>query len=316
MVELSDVKLRRLDITLLLVFLGLVRYRKASRVAEELGLTQSAISQSLRRLRDIFGDDLFLRHPHGMEPTSTALALEGPISSAVETLRSALSSAKAYEPMQSTRTINVVALDAAQATLIPLLAKHLRTNAPGVRLSVLPVGRAEAADVLVQGSADLALGFLWNLPDSIIEQKLYDERYLVAGPPEILIDAPTVNIDDYCAADHVLISPGGDLRGVVDEALEDSGRSRRVILGLPTFISAMAAASACDAIVTMPAQLAVQFGPMFGLVTAEPPIQIRSFPVSVFWHRRNENNPETKWFRDALMEIVPRPPSTKGPAVK
>lgn len=87
MSELSISELRRLDLTLLLVFLGLLRHRKALDVAAELGLTQSAISQSLRRLRDIFDDELFLRRPHGMEPTATALALEAPVAAAVYALR-------------------------------------------------------------------------------------------------------------------------------------------------------------------------------------------------------------------------------------
>lgn len=77
MSDLSRTELRRLDLTLLLVFLGLVRLRKSAEVATELGLTPSAVSQSIRRLRDIFGDELFLRRPHGMEPTAIALALEG-----------------------------------------------------------------------------------------------------------------------------------------------------------------------------------------------------------------------------------------------
>ena len=79
MTGFRDSELRRLDLTLLLVFLGLLKHRKGTLVAAELGLTQSAISQALRRLRDIFGDELFLRRPHGMEPTALALALEGPV---------------------------------------------------------------------------------------------------------------------------------------------------------------------------------------------------------------------------------------------
>ena len=98
MADFSNTELRRLDLTLLLVFLGLLRLRKAAGVAAELGLTQSAVSQALRRLRAIFGDDLFLRRPHGMEPTAVALALEPAVRGAVEALRGALGSARAFDP--------------------------------------------------------------------------------------------------------------------------------------------------------------------------------------------------------------------------
>ena len=89
MSDSSISELRRLDLTLLLVFRGLVRHRKAIAVASEFGLTQSAIHQALKRLRDIFADEQVLRRPQGMEPTATVLALEAPIAGAVEVLRAA-----------------------------------------------------------------------------------------------------------------------------------------------------------------------------------------------------------------------------------
>lgn len=303
MSDFSTSELRRLDLTLLVVFLGLVRHRKALDVAEELGLTQSAISQALRRLRDIFADELFLRRPHGMEPTATALALEGPVAAAVEALRSALGSARAFDPATATGLLRVAALDAEQAVLIPPLAARLRSLAPGMTLSVLPLGRGAAMDALAEGRSDIALGFVWDLPDTICADVLYEESFLVAARPEALPDAPRIDLETYCTADHILISPGGDLRGVVDQQLETMGRSRRVILGLPAFLPALAAAAASGALVTLPARVARSFAPGFGLVTAEPPIPVRRFPVSVFWHRRNDTDPRTNWVRQQVRAL-------------
>ncbi len=304
MSELSTSELRRLDLTLLLVFLGLLRHRKALDVAAELGLTQSAISQSLRRLRDIFGDELFLRRPHGMEPTATALALEAPVSAAVDALRGALGAARSFEPATATGLVRVAALDAEQAVLIPPLVARLSRLAPGLTLSVLPLGRGAAMEAMAEGRADLALGYVWELPDTIFGETLYDESFLVAGRPEALPQAPHISLDDYCAADHVLISPGGDLRGVVDDQLAGMGQSRRVILGLPAFLPALAAVAASGALVTLPARVARAFAPGFGLVTAEPPITVRRFPVSVFWHRRNDSDPKTTWIRQQLRDVT------------
>jgi DNA-binding transcriptional LysR family regulator len=304
MTELSRSELRRLDLTLLLVFLGLLRHRKALAVAEELGLTQSAVSQALKRLRDIFGDALFLRRPHGMEPTATALALEQPVTQAVEALRGALGVARRFDPGAAQGTVRIAALDAEQAVLIPALAARLRETAPGLRLSVLPLGRRDAVDALAEGRADLALGFLWDVPDWVRGDRLYDEGFLVAGQPEALPGAPLIDLDAYCGADHVLISPSGDLRGIVDRRLEEMGRSRLVVLGLPAFLPALAAVAASDALVTLPARLARAFAPGFGLVTAEPPLDIRRFPVSVFWHRRNDGDPRSTWLRDRIRDCV------------
>lgn len=303
MSELRNSELRRLDLTLLLVFLGLVRHRKALDVAVELGLTQSAISQSLKRLRDIFGDELFLRRPHGMEPTATALALEAPVTAAVDALRGALGVARDFDAATATGLVRIAALDAEQAVLIPPLVARLRQLAPGLTLSVLPLGRGAAMDALSEGRADLVLGYVWDLPEAISGEPIYEESFLVAGRPEALPRAPHISIDDYCAADHVLISPGGDLRGVVDDQLEAMGRSRRVILGLPAFLPALAAAAVSSALVTLPTRVAQAFAAGFGLVTAEPPIPVRRFPVSVFWHRRNETDPKTIWFRQLIREV-------------
>ena len=303
MSDFSDSELRRLDLTLLLVFLGLVRRRKALDVASELGLTQSAISQALKRLRDIFGDELFLRRPHGMEPTATALALEAPVAAAVDGLRRALGNARAFDPATATGVLRVAALDAEQAVLVPPLVARLRALAPGLTLSVLPLGRGAAMAALSEGRAELALGFVWDAPEAVSGEKLYDETFLVAGRPEVLPAAPEIDLDAYCAADHVLVSPGGDLSGIVDTKLEAMGRARRVILGLPAFLPALAAAAACGALVTLPARVAQAFASGFGLTTARPPLEIRSFPVSILWHRRNGSDPRTIWIRQQVRRL-------------
>jgi len=293
MSDLSESQLRRLDLTLLLVFLGLLRHRKAVAVADELGLTQSAISQALRRLRDVFGDPLFLRRPHGMEPTATALALERPVTLAVEALRSALGQARAFEPTTAEGVIRIAALDSQQAGLVPALAARLRSLAPGLTLSVLPLGRTAAVDALIEGRIELFLGLLPDLPDTIHLSPLYAETYLVAARPDVL--HRTLDLAAYCAASHILVSPGGDLTGIVDLELQRQGLSRRVILGLPAFLPALAAAASTGALVTLPARIATAFAPGFGLVTAPPPLTLRSFEVSAHWHRRNDGDPRLAW---------------------
>ncbi len=302
MADLSTSELRRLDLTLLMVFLGLLRHRKAVRVAAELGLTQSAISQALKRLREVFRDDLFLRRPHGMEPTAVALALEAPITTAVEALRGALGATLSFDAATATGEVKIAALDAQQAVLIPQLAARLRRQAPGLRLSVLPLARRDAVEALTDGRADLSLGLLWDIPETISRLRLFRETYLVAGRPEVM--PRPLDLDDYCAADHVLVAPGGDLRGVVDAHLDAIGRSRTVVLGLPGFLPALAAVAASRALVTLPRQIARAFCPAFGLVTADPPLPIRAFPVSLFWHRRNDADPRTLWLRAQLAECV------------
>jgi DNA-binding transcriptional LysR family regulator len=300
MSELSKSELRRLDLTLLLVFLGLLRYRKALDVAHELGLTQSAISQALKRLREIFGDDLFLRRPHGMEPTATALALETPIAHAVETLRGALGVARTFDPMTATGIVRLAAMHTEQAVLVPSLAARLRETAPGLDLSVIPRGRSEAMEALQDGEVDVALGFFRDIPNTCRSEVLYSDNYLVAGIPEVLPSGTPLDLDTYCTMNHILTSPSAQLSGVVDLHLEKLGRERRVVLGLPAFLPALAAAAASGAFVTLPARVAQAFAGCFGLTTQKQPLKLPSFPVLVVWHRRNDSDPKTQWIKSTL----------------
>lgn len=300
MSDLSNSELRRLDLALLLVFLGLIRHRKAASVALELGLTQSAISQALRRLRDVFGDDLFLRRPHGMEPTATALALEAPIAEAVTALRGALGATRSFDPATASGVVRVAALHAEQAVLIPTFVARLRTLAPNLALSILPTGRSEAVQALKDDRADLALGFFRDIPDTCSDHLLYNETYLVAGRPDILPKAPDISLDAYCANDHLLTAPGGGNRGIVDDHLAKIGRKRRVLLSFPAFLPALAATAESGTLLTLPSRVASRFAQKFGLVTAAPPLELPSFPVSVLWHRRNETDPKTQWLKTLL----------------
>ncbi|MBO6510565.1 MAG: LysR family transcriptional regulator [Roseibium sp.] len=300
MSDLSNSKLRRLDLTLLLIFLGLLRHRKSSAVALDLGLTQSAISQALRRLRDVFGDELFLRRPHGMEPTATALALEVPVADAVNVLRGALGTARSFEPTIASGVVRLAALHAEQAVLIPGLFARLRHAAPGLALSILPKGRKEAVQALKEDRADFALGFFRDIPNYCSSQVLYNESYLVVGRPDILIAAPNISLEAYCAADHLLTAPGGGRQGIVDTRLAQIGHKRRVLLSLPAFLPALAATKESGALLTLPSKVALKFAEQFGLVTVQPPLELPGFPVSILWHRRNDNDPKTLWLKNQI----------------
>src|SRR4051812_3121579 len=252
MSDLQNSKLRRLDLTVLLVFLGLLERRKATDVARDLGLTQSAVSHALKRLREVFGDELFLRRPHGMEPTAVALAIEGQIAAAVNGLRDSLGGARPFVPRKAEGVLRLAAFDAEQAALIPGLIERLSVQAPGLQVSVRSIGRRAAIDALVAAEIDLALGFFWDPGDQVAVVPLYNESFKVVGRPEVLRNTRTMPIKRYVALPHVLVSPGGDLRGVVDEVLERLGHKRRVVAAVPQFFPALATVAASDCIATLP----------------------------------------------------------------
>lgn len=303
MSELSKSELRRLVLTLLLVFIGLLKHLKALDVGQELGLKQSAISQALKRLRDLFGDDLLLKRSHGMVPTVTALALENPIAQAVETLRGALGVARRFEPMTASGSVRVAAMHTEAAVLTPTLAARLRDTAPGLDLSVVPRGRSAALQALQEGELDLALGFCRDIPATCRSDVLYVDSYLVAGRPNDLSGNTPRDLDTYCEMVHILASPSAQLHGVVDLHLEKLARVRRVVVGLPAFLPALAAVAASGALVTLSARVAQAFADRFGLVTKKPPLERPSFSVLVVWHRCNASDPQTQWIKSQLRQF-------------
>lgn len=301
--NIDEIALRRLDLTVLLVFVNLMRLRKASDVAEHMGLTQSSISHSIKRLRDAFGDPLFLRTPKGMEPTAVATGLEPRIRHVVETLANAIKLPVTFDPALSSETLRIGAYDNEMTTLVPSLLQVVREQAPGMRVSILPHGRRPAIDALEQGDIDLALGFAWGLPRSIQKTDLYEERYSVVMRRAHPDAVTTMDLGTYLKAEHLIVSPEGDLRGIVDQELDKRGHARRVIMAVPHFLPALSIVAGTDLIATLPARLVASQSARYDLVACPAPVEIRPFTVSAMIHERNANSPLHRWVIAALSDI-------------
>lgn len=303
MSEFRNLELRRLDLMVLLVFLGLLRQRKAALVAEQLGVTPSTISHALQRLRDVFGDPLFLRRPHGLEPTDVALQLEAPVRAAVEALDSALAGPQAFDPASSTATLTLTGYDGELATLVPGLAKRLLTVAPGMRLIARALGRAQALAALDDGSVDLALGVFPHLGRDNIADPLLRDGFAVVLRADDPRATDTLTLEGYLAARHLVVSPGGDLQGLVDDLLAARGLSRQVVIAAPLFLPALAMVAETGVIATVPSRIARRFAPAFGLVVQDAPLPIHTFEITAARHRRNARNPMLEWVVTELQTI-------------
>lgn len=293
-------KLRRLDLTTLLVFDQLMRLRKATLAAAELGLTPPGISHALKRLRDVFGDELFIRRPHGLEPTAFALAAAPRIQKAISELRDSLSEPETFDPSTSDKTLKMGAFDYELATLVPGMLGDFARKAPRLRMVFRTIGRSDALQALSDGSLDVAVGYFWNAPDTMVVTPLYTETYAVVARSSEGLAARGLTLERYCALPHLLVSPAGDLHGVVDAALARLGRSRQVIASLPLFLPALAAVQATGALATMPKRLAQCFAGSFGLDVLPLPLEVRSFDVAAVRHRREARSAVHIWVTEAL----------------
>jgi len=312
--DISYTDIRRIDLTLLLIFAELMRHRKLTTVAARLGLQQSSISHALKRLRDIFGDELFRRHPGGVVPTARARELEPMLLGAIDLVRAALDPSPAFDPATADQMLRISGLDYDCALFAAPLIERLRDAAPGVDVSFRPLARRAALDALRAGELDLAIGFFPRLPAEFDRALLFEETYAVVARRGHPIIRGTVSMEQYVAAEHVVVSLDGGLSGIVDHALAEQRLTRRVRAALPYFFLALATVSRCDAICTIPRRLAFAHAATFGLQTLEPPLAIRPFRVAAAWHQLGARSRIRAWAVEQLAAIADVLGSATAPA--
>lgn len=301
MSDFNDTQVRRLDFMLLLVLREGVRRRKLAEVAATLGVTQTAISHSVARLRALFEDELFIRRPHGVEPTARAIELAAIAEGVIEAAGKMLADPAPFDPATQTRTLRICALDY-EVTLMSAVLQTLRREAPGVRFQFRAAGRDAAVAALERNEADLWIGFARALPATLTSAPLFEETYAVIarmGHPRILPGTP-IDIDAFCAEHHVVAAPGGTAGGIVDQTLRTHERTRTVAVTTTGFLSALDLVARTDLIATVPSRLAEAQAENFHLIVAEPPVAPRPFGVAATWHRRADGDPAIGWLVNLL----------------
>lgn len=303
MSNMNDIQLRRLDLGLLLVFEAVMQTGKLTRAAERLGLTQSAISHALTRLRDIFEDPLFVRRQQGVEPTPRARLLEPVIGKALALLRSALEQGRIFDPSKVERVIQIVALDAVISTIGPQLLECLASKAPGLRLAFRSMGRLESIAALRSGDADLAVGVYARGLEGTTQTVLSTEHFVVVGRRGNPLLRDGLSLERWLELDHLVVSAAGDLVGAVDEALARRGLRRRVVAAIPQFSAAMTMAARSDTVVTVPAYMARAYADILQIEQHPPPIDMAPFDISVVRLARSVPDPVLDWLEAQLQTL-------------
>lgn len=308
MIDIDQIDIRRLDMTLLLVFAELIEQGRLTRVAATLGLTQSAVSHALGRLRRATGDPLFLRRPHGMVPTEHAERLAPIVREILGLTREALALNRGFDPATAEADLRIGATDALlDAVTGPLIAR-LRRSAPGVRIALASVSRHDGPAALREGRLDAVLGFLPNLGPEYRVQPLFEDGYRVVAAAR----APR-DLDAYLAADHLVVSPGGDLGGIVDTTLARSGRARSVVVAVPQFLPALDILARTGLVATLPARFAEAQAHRFGLDLAPVPFALRPYRCDLVAHRRTDASAIGAYVRGLITEIAAPGPDAGAP---
>ncbi|MFJ4142126.1 LysR family transcriptional regulator [Pseudomonas sp. NPDC089734] len=294
--------IRSLDLNLLKALDALLDERSVTRAAARLSLTQPAVSGMLTRLREAFGDPLFVRAQRGIVPTTRALELARPVKSMLEEIERLLQP-DGFDPATATLTVSIAATDYALRTLIVPFLAALRVQAPGIRLAVHPVDDLQVNAALETGTLDMAILTPETTSPGLHSHPLYDEQYVCALRHDhpALADG-TLTLEHFCALEHAMVSyAGGGFRGVTDEALARIGRERRVTVSVTSFLVLPEILRESDLISVVPKRL---IKPSEGLTLVSPPLDITGFSKVLAWHERTHRDAARIWLRTLLTQSL------------
>ncbi|AGC45560.1 LysR family transcriptional regulator [Myxococcus stipitatus DSM 14675] len=293
-----------IDLNLLHLLSTVLEERSATRAARKLHVTQSAVSNALRRARDLFGDPLVVRRSHGVEPTPRGLALQPALREWVETTRRLLVETPTFDPSKSTRVFRIACVDAIAATLLQPILRLLKERAPSARLQLLTLDRFIAEDGLVRGEVDLLIG----MPPVLADE--HDAETVYLDPMECFVraDHPKVRekltLDAYAKLPHVELALFNTIHTEVDQALAKQGRTRTVQVALPYFSSIPLAVLETDCIATLSSRLVRSFAERWPLRVFQPPIPLDAIEVRQVWHRRADVDGAVRFLRDVVRDAA------------
>ncbi len=295
---MSKIDFTDLDGKVLRVFLTILEESSVSKAADRLGVTQSAISHTLSKLRHVLGDPLFVRSGHGLTPTERALSLKEPVQKVLDDMR-ALTAERPFDPLSEEISIRIATNDMPRELIFPKLLRSARAEGARLRLEFIPSGVPDP-DLLRSDRCQLMLTPLPPDGPDIFQKRLLSSPLMVyfdasqTDPPDIW--------DSYCQRDHVDVrfADGRSARAVMQGV--DHSRIRPPIVTLPNFNAIPAFVLGSDLISTDTALMSR--GPLAALDCAPLPFQCD--PVSIFmvWHQRSTNDPAHRWLRARIEAIA------------
>lgn len=294
--DMPAVNLHTVDLNLLVVLDALLREQSATRAAARLHVTQSAVSNALRRLRALFDEPLFVRTHQGLVPTPRAERLRPKLAALLQGA-SALFDDEA-QPPQSERVVTIACTDAIGITLLPRLLPQLASRR--VRLRIVTLEFETQHDGLASGEVDMLIGMPPQTPAGCRGEPAYTDhmRCIVrAGHPKI---RGRLSAAQYAALPHVELALFGEPDGRVDRALARLRLRREIALLVPHFASIPLAVAASDCVATLSRQIIAAHAAPLGLRVLEPPVRLPAIHVRQYWHRRAAHDPLIAQLRELV----------------
>jgi DNA-binding transcriptional LysR family regulator len=290
------------DLNLLPVLRALLETRSIKDAGAAVGLSPSATSHALGRLRELLGDPLLVRAGRSMQLTPRAEALAPRLHKALLGLERALEDDAPFQPGALRRAFRIATTDYVEMVLAPGLGGAIHAEAPGVDLHFVREGNH--ADALRSGTLDLSISPLGLMPEDVQTHPLFEERFVCVMRAEHPALKRRLTARRYAALEHVLVAPRGGPRGIVDDVLGAGGMERRVTRTVASFTAAPFLIRGTDLVLTVASRLAASVSKELGLTVVDPPIELPGFMLGMSWHRRHDTDPAHGWLRQHVVEAA------------
>jgi len=290
------------DLNLLRVFDALMREQNVSRAAERLALSQPAVSNALGRLRELLDDPLLVRVGRRMRPTPRALALEGPIRSALQQIEQSMGTTATFDPASSRQRFCIAVTDYVEQLCMPRLLQQLSEQAPAMRIDIRHLSPNLPSEALDRGELDLVLGRFDEVPARFARQHWMSETLLLALRRGHPLAAGNMDLPRFLQLRHLWVH-GGQTRGMVDQWLAEQGLCRQIAYSTPNYLQAAHIVASSDLAAVLPSQLARHFASLLPLQLFELPFALGPFHLEMVSLAQRQREPALHWLSTQIAAI-------------
>ncbi|WP_194436331.1 LysR family transcriptional regulator [Vibrio fluminensis] len=300
----EDLQWRNIDLNLLVTFSYLYRYRSVSAAAEKSFVSQSAMSHSLARLRQLFDDPLFERKGHKMEPTEHAHHISPIVTQLLDSITHNLLTKEHFSPQKYSGVCRIGLTDYAEFIFAPAIYDRIRQQAPSAQISFINVNRSNYVALTEQEKLDVVIGSMPILDDEFESQFLYTEKHVCLADSNALGLAGELSLEVFAGIEQALVSPDGSLATQVDKKLAEHGLSRRVTVASRNFLTVRSLLKQRRLIAIVPEKMADAEGFDDSLSTFKPPIPVADFDIAMLWHSSRAGEEKNIWLRNLVEDVV------------
>ncbi len=293
-----------IDLNLLKIFNAIYSERSISRAAEHLGMSQSAVSHALQRLRHALDDPLFIRSKSGVDPTARSDEIAEPIFQAILQINGVITQPSSFDPRTSDRIFHFGLPDHAVARYAPLILDRFAKEAPNLSISLYPHPIQQLIEMMENNRLDMAAAVYHSPPARFRTIKLFKSHHVVIAAKDHPFIQGQLSLNDYKKARHLVFSNDGNRHSYLDDILLPLGVERNIAATIASHMASPIIVSNSDLIATTTMELVQPFLERYELQVFETPFPVGDVDIKLIWHQRHDRDPAHQWMRQLTQDIT------------